>query len=82
MGPSVSRRGTCDRGIWTKSLVFAANAEEVIFLYGFSMAISPFDRLEHPNSQIVEAAVKHDGVHYRSKRESRSRENSPPTSTR
>ena len=26
MDPSVSRRGTCDRGIWTKSLAFAADA--------------------------------------------------------
>jgi hypothetical protein len=35
--PSVSRRGTCDRA-------FAADAEELIFLYGFSMDVSPFDR--------------------------------------
>ena len=48
------RRGTCDRGIWTKSLAFAADAEELIFLYGFSMAVSPFDRLKSARSQIVE----------------------------
>ncbi len=28
---NVFRRGTCDRGIWTKSLAFAADAEELIF---------------------------------------------------
>src|ERR1700693_4525157 len=50
----VSRRGTCDRGIWMKSLAFAADAEELNFLYGFSMAVSPFDRLGSPRSRIVE----------------------------
>jgi len=50
----VVRRGTCDRGIWTKSLAFAADAEELILLYGFSMAVSPFDRLVSPRSRIVE----------------------------
>jgi hypothetical protein len=49
----VSRRGTCDRGIWTKSLAFAADAEELIFLYGFSMPVSPFDRLGSSRSRIV-----------------------------
>ena len=48
--PSVSRRGTCDRGIWMKSLAFAADAEELIFLYGFSMAVSPFDRPGAPEA--------------------------------
>jgi hypothetical protein len=28
--PSVSRRGTCDGGIWTKPLAFAADAEGYI----------------------------------------------------
>jgi hypothetical protein len=28
-----------------KSLAFAADADELIFLYGFSMPVSPFDRL-------------------------------------
>jgi hypothetical protein len=28
--PSVSRRGTCDRGIWRKPLAFAADAERYI----------------------------------------------------
>ena len=51
MDPSVSRRGTCDRGIWTKSLAFAADAEELIFLYGFSMAVSPFDRPGVPEAR-------------------------------
>ncbi len=39
MDLKVSRRGTCDRGIWTKSLAFAADAEELIFLYGFSISM-------------------------------------------
>ena len=30
MGPSVFRRGTCDRGIWRKPLAFAADAEGYI----------------------------------------------------
>jgi len=33
--PSVSRRGTCDREIWTKPLVFAADAERTM---GFALA--------------------------------------------
>jgi hypothetical protein len=53
VGLSVSRRGTCDRGIWTKSLAFAADAEELIFLYGFSMPVSRFDRLGSSRSRIV-----------------------------
>jgi hypothetical protein len=53
----VSRRSTCDRVIWTKSLAFAADAEELIFLYGFSMAVSPFDRLERSRSRIVAGGV-------------------------
>ncbi len=44
-----------DRGIWTKSLAFAADAEELIFLYGFSMAVSPFDRPRSPERRIVES---------------------------
>jgi len=51
--PSVSRRGTCDRGIWTKSLAFAADAEELILLYGFSMAVSPFVRRASDFVQII-----------------------------
>ena len=36
--PSVSRRGTCDRGIWTKPLAFAADAEGYIniMVWGFN----------------------------------------------
>jgi hypothetical protein len=44
----VVRRGTCDRGIWTKSLAFAADAEELILLYGFSISMGfqwPFRHL-------------------------------------
>jgi hypothetical protein len=37
-----------------KSLAFAADAEELNFLYGFSMAVSPFDRLGSPRSRMVE----------------------------
>jgi hypothetical protein len=51
----VFRRGTCDRGIWTKSLAFAADAEELIFLYGFSMAVSLFARPRSPQRKIVES---------------------------
>jgi hypothetical protein len=32
----------------------AADEKEVIFLYGFSMAVSPFGRLGSPRSRIVE----------------------------
>jgi len=36
VGLSVSRRGTCDRGIWTKPLAFAADAGELMgFALGF-----------------------------------------------
>jgi hypothetical protein len=40
-----------------KSLAFAADAEELIFLYGFSMPVSPFDRLGSSRSQIVAGGV-------------------------
>ena len=33
--PTVSRRGTCDRRIWTKSLAFAADAGSLSFSMGF-----------------------------------------------
>jgi hypothetical protein len=39
--PSVSRRGTCDRGIWTKPLAFAADAGS----YAFCLSVSKFVRL-------------------------------------
>src|SRR5216683_574829 len=52
--PSFSRRGTCDRGIWMKPLAFAADAGELIFIYGFSMVVSPFDRPRSARSQIVD----------------------------
>jgi hypothetical protein len=39
-----------------KPLAFAADAGELIFIYGFSMAVSPFDRLRSGRSQIVEKA--------------------------
>ena len=35
-----------------KSLAIAADAEDLIFLYGFSMPVSPFDRLGSPRNQI------------------------------
>jgi predicted dinucleotide-utilizing enzyme len=37
-----------------KPLAFAADAGELIFVYGFSMAVSSFDRLRSARSQIVE----------------------------
>ena len=40
-GRSVSRRGTCDRVIWTKPLAFAADAGELWVLLG---------RFENPSS--------------------------------
>src|SRR5215469_2727686 len=36
------RRGSCDRGIWTKPLAFAADAES----YGFCLGFSKFIRLQ------------------------------------
>jgi hypothetical protein len=37
---SVFRRGTCDRGIWTKPLAFAADAGELMgFALGFIIAV-------------------------------------------
>jgi hypothetical protein len=38
--PSVSRRGTCDRGIWTKPLAVAADAGS----YAFCLGVSKFVR--------------------------------------
>jgi hypothetical protein len=40
-----------------KSLAFAADAEDLIFLYGFSMPVSPFDRLGSSRSRIVAGGV-------------------------
>jgi hypothetical protein len=37
-----------------KPLAFAADAGELIFVYGFSMAVSLLDRLRTARSQIVE----------------------------
>jgi hypothetical protein len=48
---NISRRRTCDRGIWMKPLASAADAGELI---GFAMAVSPFDRLRSDRSQVVE----------------------------
>jgi hypothetical protein len=36
------RRGSCDRGIWTKPLAFAADAGS----YGFCLGVSEFIRLQ------------------------------------
>ena len=40
---SVSRRGTCDRGIWTKPLAFPADAGEA---YGICFGVSKFVRVQ------------------------------------
>ena len=42
VGRSISRRGTCDRGIWTKPLAFAADAGED----GFCLGVSKFVHLQ------------------------------------
>jgi hypothetical protein len=39
-----------------KPLAFAADAGELIFIYGFSTAVSSFDRFRSGRSQIVEKA--------------------------
>ena len=54
VNPNASRRGTCDRVIWRKSLAVATDAGQLIFIYGYSMAVSPFDRLRAGRSGIVE----------------------------
>jgi len=62
----VFRLGACDKGIWAKSLAFATDAEELIFLYGFSMANSPFDHLIArgvPQGGSFRAGVRHNDVH-------------------
>ena len=50
----MERRVTFDRAVWTKPLAFAADAGELIFVYGFSMAVSLLDRLRTARSQVVE----------------------------
>lgn len=40
--PSVARRGTCDRRIWTKALAFATDAGS----YAVCLRVSKFVRLE------------------------------------
>jgi hypothetical protein len=53
----VSRRGTCDRGIWTKSLAFAADTEELIFIYGFSI----FMGFQWPFRHLIASSVPEAG---------------------
>jgi hypothetical protein len=51
--PSVSRRGTCDRGIWTKPLAFAADAEGykyIVWVFNGRFAISSLS--DHANCRI------------------------------
>jgi hypothetical protein len=52
--PSVSRRGTCDRGIWTKPRAFAADAEGYIniMLWGFNGRFAISSPLGHANCQF------------------------------
>jgi hypothetical protein len=51
--PTVSRRGTCDRGICTKPLARRTRADH-IFINGYSMAVSLFDRLRSGRNRIDE----------------------------
>jgi len=52
--PSVSRRGTCDRGIWTKPLAFAADAEGYIniMVWGFNGRFAISSPSGHANWQF------------------------------
>ena len=54
MGRSVFRRGTCDRGIWTKPLAFAADAEGYIniMVWGFNGRFAISSPLGHANCQF------------------------------
>jgi hypothetical protein len=51
--PTVARRRTCDRGIWTKPLVFAADAGS----YAFCLSVSKFVRLQ---GRLIAAVSKAD----------------------
>jgi len=77
-----SAAGALAIGIWTKSLAFAADAEELIFdSMGFQC---PFRRLIAsgvPEAGSLRAPGWHDEAYYRSNRESRSQEKSPLTSS-
>jgi hypothetical protein len=57
-----------------KPLAFAADAGELIFNYGFSMAVSLFDRLRSDRSQIIEkcrySTAEPIEAYYRSKHKS------------
>jgi hypothetical protein len=52
--PNVSRRGTCDRGIWTKPLAFAADAEGYIniMVWGFNGRFAISSPSGHSNCQF------------------------------
>src|ERR1700756_3584685 len=54
VGRSVFRRGTCDRGIWTKPLAFAADAEGYIniMVWGFNGRFAISSPLGHANCQF------------------------------
>jgi hypothetical protein len=53
-GDEASRRGTCDRGIWTKPLAFAADAEGYIniMVWGFNGRFAISSPSGHANSQF------------------------------
>jgi hypothetical protein len=79
----VPRRGTCDRGILTKSLAFAADAEELIFLYGFPWLFRHLIARGVPKAGSLRAGVQHNDVYDASNTaNSCSSENSRPASTR
>ena len=66
MDPSVSRRGTCDRGIWTKPLAFAADAEGYINInikvWGFNGRFAISSPSGHSNCQVL---LKREFMHRR-----------------
>jgi hypothetical protein len=65
-----------------KSLAFAADAEELIFFYGFSMLVSPFDRLGVPDAGSVRNVVQHSDIIIAQTANLVAENNSRPMSTR
>src|SRR5260370_2533499 len=64
--PSVSRRGTCDRGIWTKPLAFAADAEGYIniMVLGFNGRFAISSLSGHANFQFCSNVSSCTGAYY------------------
>jgi hypothetical protein len=82
--PSVSRRGTCDREIWTKPLAFAADAEGykyIVWVFNGRFAISSLEPCQLPSFFEKESLGTAAGYHSAQKK-SCFRENSRPSNTR